>query len=455
MGKCMERKFKIIILLLLGFILVLMAYSYSQLPFIPPDYPTGPNFNSSDRVLVIAPHPDDEVICNAGIVRYAVENNIPIKIVILTDGCSLSDMSVERHQESLKGLSIIGLCEDKVSYLGFRDGSLNDLLTNNWEDKKPFKTSNGSTNVTYPFASQKNGAYSGQNLQKNLETIMTDFKPTVIIYPSGDDEQLDHWASSAFTEYTALKTNFTGKKYTYLLHLPPQWPNPRTYNPEYYLYPPASQLGLQNGPKWVVFPLGIYQERLKEEAINTHRSQLDLSSYLLSFIRKNELFSEYPELNISPKNDNESVDYTDGDVLPPLIFEEPLGDRKDYGCTEQSDIKGLGIEISPENTWVSMETVGNPSAHLEYVIELFVYKYGIIERMKVKVINDSANLETRMPDGTIQSEKIPLSVKNQGFVVKIPTSYLNGSKSLIISGISYDRPKMIDQTAWRVLRIQN
>lgn len=36
-------------------------------------YPQGPVIGHSDRVLIVAPHPDDETIDNTGIIRYCIE----------------------------------------------------------------------------------------------------------------------------------------------------------------------------------------------------------------------------------------------------------------------------------------------------------------------------------------------------------------------------------------------
>lgn len=48
--------------------------------------PQGPVIGHSDRVLIVAPHPDDETIDNTGIIRYCIEKNIPVHVVIVTNG---------------------------------------------------------------------------------------------------------------------------------------------------------------------------------------------------------------------------------------------------------------------------------------------------------------------------------------------------------------------------------
>src|SRR5689334_8566260 len=41
---------------------------------------------SNDRILVIAPHPDDEVLGCGGILQDAVRMKLPIRILFLTNG---------------------------------------------------------------------------------------------------------------------------------------------------------------------------------------------------------------------------------------------------------------------------------------------------------------------------------------------------------------------------------
>jgi len=48
--------------------------------------PTCPTLNSDDRIMVLAPHPDDESIGCGGIIQQAVAMKLPVRIVWLTNG---------------------------------------------------------------------------------------------------------------------------------------------------------------------------------------------------------------------------------------------------------------------------------------------------------------------------------------------------------------------------------
>ncbi len=246
----MKHKFKIILLLILFATLAVMSYSYSHLPFYPSDYPAGPSLSAGDRLLVIAPHPDDEVICNGGVISYAVENHIPVKVVVITDGNDTKTSALVRHNESINGTQVLGLNEDDIIFLGYKDGSLNNLLNYHWNYNNPYTASDGSKWTNYPYAFQKNATYCGNNLADNLRTVVTDFKPTIIIYPSGDDEQYDHQATNGFGSMLPLKLDTVEANTLTSCTFPQTGPVPGVIIPNTILTLPSSRWAfkmVQNG----------------------------------------------------------------------------------------------------------------------------------------------------------------------------------------------------------------
>lgn len=452
----MDLKFKLILLPVLILSLMVIIFSYSQLPIYPPDCPTGPSINAGDRVLVVAPHPDDEVICNGGVIRYAVENQIPVKVVVVTDGNDTKTSPLIRHNETINGTKILGLGEDNVTFLGYKDGSLRNLLNDNWNYSNPFTASDGSKKVMYPYAFDENATYCGANLAENLETIIMDFKPTIIIYPSGDDEQFDHQATSGFIEYTTQETGYNGTKYTYLLHLPPNWPSPRSYYPEYYLVPPKQLVGVENGPEWFAFNLTTFQERLKEQSLQSYKTQIVPSSYLLSFLRKNELFAKYPTLNVSKSNDNSSLsDFTSGSKNLTDIFYDAAGDGKYQGKEKSLDIVSVGMNVNDntinKNSWVSVKTVGEPSSGAVYDICMNIFNPEGTERVNISVYNGTARIH-REVNGSSTRENIPLIIKNNTIIMEIPSDLFKNSPYFILSVDATKSGTIADQTPWRIIK---
>ena len=286
----MNRK---IILIVVFFLLIVGSSVYAYFTYNDTKYNQGVNITSSDRVLIVAPHPDDETIACAGIIRYCIENKIPIYVVVVTNGGN-GEFGVTRYHESLNATKILGLPSDNITFFEYTQG-VDSLFNENWN--KPISI-NG--NYTPDFAYEKNTPYTGVSLENNFETVINNFNPTVIIYPNPNDSNPDHWGTSSFVEYATNNLNYNGKMYTYLVHVSSVWPFPRGYFPQTYMLPPYF---LANQNKWLVFPINNSDEKLKYNAVKTYKSQLDGDpTYLLSFVRKNELFIPNEQINVLRNN---------------------------------------------------------------------------------------------------------------------------------------------------------
>src|ERR1700750_675330 len=74
-----------------------------------------------ERLLVLAPHPDDEVIGCGGLISLHSRRGRPVDVVIVADGAEAGDATV-RREESRRGLSIIG--NATVDFLNYADRKL-------------------------------------------------------------------------------------------------------------------------------------------------------------------------------------------------------------------------------------------------------------------------------------------------------------------------------------------
>ena len=79
-------------------------------------------------VLVVAAHPDDEVIMAAGRIRTAVNAGDVARIAIVTNG-DLDGVArgLEREGESVYSAQVLGLVEPDVVFLGYADDGLRAL----------------------------------------------------------------------------------------------------------------------------------------------------------------------------------------------------------------------------------------------------------------------------------------------------------------------------------------
>jgi LmbE family N-acetylglucosaminyl deacetylase len=69
--------------------------------------------NKDDRVLILAPHPDDETIATGGIIQQAVAMGLPTRVVWLTYGDNNeTSFLVYRHRptggaEAVRGMGLV------------------------------------------------------------------------------------------------------------------------------------------------------------------------------------------------------------------------------------------------------------------------------------------------------------------------------------------------------------
>jgi len=83
------------------------------------------------KILVVSPHPDDDIVTSAGVVCKAVQRGEPVKIVYVTNGDLVSQLaSYLREGEAVTGESYLGCPEDGLIFLGYPDGYLNTIYSN-------------------------------------------------------------------------------------------------------------------------------------------------------------------------------------------------------------------------------------------------------------------------------------------------------------------------------------
>lgn len=92
-----------------------------------------PTLSLTDKTVIIAPHPDDEVIGCAGLIQALVERGTPPHVIILTGGegshrgcCDtlVEEIMAARHQLTLKAAATLGLPESHILCLHYPDGGV-------------------------------------------------------------------------------------------------------------------------------------------------------------------------------------------------------------------------------------------------------------------------------------------------------------------------------------------
>ncbi len=96
-------------------------------------YRFRPALSLTEKTVIIAPHPDDEVIGCAGLIQALVDRGMPPHVIILTGGegahrgcCDTSDEEIiaARHQLTLRAAATLGLPESHIHCLHYPDGAV-------------------------------------------------------------------------------------------------------------------------------------------------------------------------------------------------------------------------------------------------------------------------------------------------------------------------------------------
>lgn len=267
-----------------------------------------PDIQKQDRILIVAPHIDDEVISSAGLIQQAKEAGAKVLVVYATNGDDSAlailgqdkkfnpndfiALGEKRMVEAKKAAVVLGLSQDELIFLGYPDGGLEQMLNKYFPEANPYTS--GSTRLNYnPYHGtfQSEQLYTGSNLLTDIKKIMADFSPTIIIGPHLRDKHPDHKALFSFLEKAFLENKTQTKLYAYLVHYR-FWPPEKKLKMSEFLYPPRS---LFTAEGWYSFDLSTNQEQVKLQAINQNASQLRgsaLDNFLRSFVKKNEIFEE-------------------------------------------------------------------------------------------------------------------------------------------------------------------
>jgi LmbE family N-acetylglucosaminyl deacetylase len=176
------------------------------------------NLKADDRVLILAPHPDDEVLGCAGIIQDAVKRNLPVRIVFLTYGDnnewsflvyrkrpvvlpgSLRKMGLVRRSEAIAAARELGLAPEQLTFLGYPDFGTLKIWYAYWGDRPPFRSMlTRVRQVPYANAFRPGAAYRGHEILRDLTSVIREFRPTKIFVSHPADHNGDHRALYLFT----------------------------------------------------------------------------------------------------------------------------------------------------------------------------------------------------------------------------------------------------------------
>jgi LmbE family N-acetylglucosaminyl deacetylase len=275
-----------------------------------------PDLTAKTRLLVIAPHIDDETIAAAGVIQRTRAVGGAVKIVFLTNGDdNLLVAAVEnrntnpspdefitlgerRMQEGKIATGALGINESDLVFLGFPDRGLQSMLGKNYIQAAPYASSSTKFNYSPYHGTFKPGQiYAGENVDADLQEIIDTFKPSMIVVPIASDTHPDHSAAFQYTTKAVTETGSKARVFTYLVHYR-IYPPEKKLNTNVFLYPPKKLFTLEG---WYSFDLTADEINKKLEAVNKYSQENPGSKFydfLQSFVKRNEIFEEW--LNLKP-----------------------------------------------------------------------------------------------------------------------------------------------------------
>jgi len=287
-----------------------------------------PPFTASDRVIIVAPHPDDEVLGAGGAIQQALAAGADVRVIYLTNGdhnqvaFKLYKLALHlsprdylafgerRRKEAIAATSSLGVPPDHLTFLGYPDWGTLTMWRDYWEKGEVFRSdATRVTAVPYKDAFGYQQPYKPQSVEEDFVRLFREFKPTKVFVTHPADTNRDHRAAANFVRLAALDVEADGLRpqiFYYVIHFG-HWTQPFHYHPELELQPPRALL--DNGD-WMTLSLTPTQTEKKYNAILLNRTQTTYGQYfLVSLARANEVFATMPMQTVPRVPDDVAVDW--------------------------------------------------------------------------------------------------------------------------------------------------
>lgn len=440
---------------------------WSKMPALEP-------FKEGECVLILAPHPDDEAIACAGVIQQALRAGAKIRIVYLTNGDhnelafivyekritvrrgEFVHMGQVRQQESIKAMKSLGLSEDDLVFLGYPDYGTFNIFSQYWQAKKPFRDRlTRISNVPYKDNPSYGAAYCGESILNDLSRQILDYKPDKIFVSHPADVNVDHKSLYLFLQVALsdLEGQITKPKiYPYLVHCV-GWPQPRHYHPELELYPPNKFIDSEIN--WVRANLSFGELDKKYQSILFYKSQTESSAfYLFSFARENELFGDYPVLELVPQQrlKDKVISYFGASKM----FKDVPGVES---SGQEEAIEGNGQVSYAEKDSCFIVRVDKPkklSNRFGVLLHVFGYsKNTVFAAMpKIRIITAGKKFRVFNAQKRVINSGVTLEFDRNYLVIKIPLKLL-GEPSYVLTALKAFHGNLpIDAVGFRKVKLK-
>lgn len=201
------------------------------------------DLDKRDRVLVFAPHPDDESIACGGLLQAARAAGAAVRVVVLTDGdnnpwpqrwvekrwhigaAERARWGARRREEAREALRVLDIAQEDARFFGMPDLGLTDLLM-----------------------------HADAKVLDSLRVQIDEFAPTLLVLPALSDRHPDHSATYILSRLALARCQAAA--------------------PRLLAFAVHGQFPMQEG---IGVALSEDQRGIKQAAILAHTSQMQLS----------------------------------------------------------------------------------------------------------------------------------------------------------------------------------
>ena len=412
------------------------------------------------RVLIFAPHPDDETLGCAGLIQQAQAAGAEVYVALMTNG-DASDYSVwyyerevrpgpqdylalgrTRQKESRAGLAVLGVPADHLYTLGYPNGGLENLWQPAaWLPSTPW-TSPRTRVAANPYAGtfHPEAAYCGSNVLGDVHRLLETIAPDMILVPAPFDVHPDHWATYDFVTLAAEQRSLRGYRsqpalYCYVVHRR-DWPAPVGYHPYDLLQPPADYADVPH-LNWLALPLEEEQVFRKSRALGMYRSQgPQFDRLLLAFVRANELFCD-----LAPEEYGR----------PEVVLTEPIGDQPTLKRMPGADLALVTLGMQPGGVRASLTVAGQIDPRVTYSLLGHSPQPSGPVAWEVKVTGSKGSL-TWIEGEALQSQPVAATVQGEMLTVTVPAELAQGHLLMVEAFTKLGR-RYLDHTTTRAVEL--
>lgn len=274
--------------------------------------PSAAPISKSNRLLIVAPHPDDETLACSGAIQQALAAGAKVKVVWLTCGDGFEwdeillshrplpspegmlQLGARRAEEARAATRELGLSEADGVFLGYPDGSLMRMFLDYYARNCKSRYTRAES-VPYDFALHPGSRYTGQTLEQDLREVIDDFDPTLVLCPAIQDHHPDHRAAAYFTLRLMGERGQIDRLRWYIVHGGIEWPMPKGHHPKLPMGIPPRGVHL----RWQRIDLAADMQAAKQRAMAAYVTQRRaVGGFLSAFDRTNELMAQ--DLSLEP-----------------------------------------------------------------------------------------------------------------------------------------------------------